>query len=71
LIAQAVGLAKKKGSEDKVNFRVADAMNLPYPDNEFDVAFSQAILVLLPDKNKAIKEALRVTNQAVISVGLN
>lgn len=61
LIAQAVALAKKKGLEDKVSFRVADAMNLPYPNNEFDVAFSQAMLVLLSNKDKAIKEALRVT----------
>ncbi len=55
LIAQAVYLVKKKGLEDKVSSLVADAMNLPYPDNEFDVTFSQAILVLLPHIDKAIK----------------
>lgn len=61
LIAQAIALAKRKGLEGRVSFRVADALDLPYDDGEFDVAFSQAILILVPDKKKAIQEALRVT----------
>jgi len=61
LVAQATILAKKKGLEGKVAFRVGDALQLPFPDNEFDVAVSQAMLVLVTDKRKAILEALRVT----------
>jgi SAM-dependent methyltransferase len=60
LIAQANILAKKKGLEGKVTFRVGDALQLPFLDNEFDVAVSQAMLVLVSDKRKAIQEALRV-----------
>jgi ubiquinone/menaquinone biosynthesis C-methylase UbiE len=61
LIAQARTLAKKKGLEEKVIFRVGDALKLPFLENEFDVAVSQAMLVLVTDKQKAIQEALRVT----------
>lgn len=61
LIAQATALAKRKGMESKVTFRVGDALELPFLDNEFDAAVSQAMLVLVDDKRKAIQEALRVT----------
>jgi ubiquinone/menaquinone biosynthesis C-methylase UbiE len=61
LVAQATILAKKKGLEGKVAFRVGDALQLPFLDNKFDAAVSQAMLVLVADKRKAILEALRVT----------
>lgn len=60
LITQANVLAKKRGLTGKVTFRVGDALQLPFPDNEFDVAVSQAMLVLVSNKRKAIQEALRV-----------
>lgn len=60
LIAQAITLAKKKGLERKVAFRVGDALQLPFLDNEFDAAVSQAMLVLVKDKRQSIREALRV-----------
>jgi len=37
------------------------ALDLPFEDDEFDVAVSQAMLVLVGDKRRAIDEALRVT----------
>lgn len=45
---------------EKVTFRVGDALQLPFGDDEFDVAVSQAMLVLVSDKRKSIQEALRV-----------
>jgi arsenite methyltransferase len=63
LIAQAVALAKKKGLERKVTFQVGDALQLAFADNEFDAAISQAMLVVVPDKEKAIREAVRVTKR--------
>ncbi len=60
LITEAKHLAQRKNVSDKVIFQVADAMNLPFSDNEFDVAVSQAMLVLVDDKKETIKEALRV-----------
>lgn len=60
LIEQARELAIRKGVSDIVNFRVGDAMALPYSENEFDVVVSQAVLILIDDKNKAVQEAKRV-----------
>lgn len=60
LIAQAKELAERKRMDGLVSFRVADALDLPYSDGEFDVAVSQAMLVLVSDKKKAIQESLRV-----------
>ncbi|MFH1824240.1 MAG: class I SAM-dependent methyltransferase [Candidatus Firestonebacteria bacterium] len=61
LINQAKDLAKKKGLEDKLTFKVANAENIPLPDNEFDVVIFQAVLIMVSNQEKAIKEAIRVT----------
>jgi ubiquinone/menaquinone biosynthesis C-methylase UbiE len=60
LIADAQDLAKKKGLENLITFEVGDALELPYPDGEFDIAISQAMLILVEDKIKANQEAMRV-----------
>ena len=54
----------KKRLEHQVSFLVADALDLTHSVGEFDVTFSEAILVLVGDnarKRKAIEETLRVT----------
>lgn len=61
LISQARKLATRKKMDAKLTFKVANAENLPFADNEFDVPIFQAVLVLVNDKEKAIKEAIRVT----------
>jgi ubiquinone/menaquinone biosynthesis C-methylase UbiE len=60
LVAQATALARKKGLERRVSFREGDALALPFQADEFDVVVSQAILVLVDDQKKAVREALRV-----------
>lgn len=60
LIEEAKLLTKKKGLENKITYHVGDALKLPFSDNEFDAAVSQAMLVLVNDKIKAIREANRV-----------
>lgn len=60
LIEEAKKFARQSNVRDRVSFRVGDALNLPYADNEFDVAVSQAMLILVPDKSKAVHEAKRV-----------
>ena len=60
LIKEATRLASTKGLSRKVKFQVADAQKLPFDEGAFDVAVSQAMLVLVDDKMKAIKEAARV-----------
>ena len=60
LIKEARDFARRKGLSDTLNFRVGDALDLPYSENEFDVAVSQTMLILVSDKRKAIQEAKRV-----------
>jgi SAM-dependent methyltransferase len=51
--------AKRQKVEDRVTFEVADACDLPYEANLFDVVFTQFVTVFL-DKNKALREYFRV-----------
>jgi ubiquinone/menaquinone biosynthesis C-methylase UbiE len=60
LIDEAKHLARKRGLSGKVDFLVGDAMNLPFENDSFDGAVSQAMLVLVDDKVRTIKEAARV-----------
>ncbi len=59
MIGMAKERAKSLGIEDKVTFRMADAKDLPFEDNSFDVVFAQFVTVLL-DKKKALTEYKRV-----------
>jgi ubiquinone/menaquinone biosynthesis C-methylase UbiE len=60
LIEYAKKLAREKGLDKLVSFQVGDAQNLPFADGEFDTAISQAMLILVENKIKAIQEAVRV-----------
>lgn len=60
LIQSARRFAARAGVAERVSFRVGDALHLSYPDNEYDVAISQAMLILISDKKKAVQEAKRV-----------
>lgn len=53
--------AKRKGVADKVEFRVAEAQDLPFDDGLFDVVISEATLTFVEDKQKAVNECARVT----------
>jgi SAM-dependent methyltransferase len=61
LVNQATALAGRRGLDSKVSFKVADALDMPFADDEFDVTITQALLILVGDKKKAIQEAIRVT----------
>ncbi|BDH83964.1 MULTISPECIES: class I SAM-dependent methyltransferase [Lactococcus] len=52
--------AKEHGVTDNINFLVADAMNLPFQDEEFDIVFSGNIISYIPDREKALSEYMRV-----------
>lgn len=59
LIEKAKEKQRKMGL-DNVHFQVADARNLPFDDNAFDVVFAQALVALLSEKSLCLKEFLRV-----------
>lgn len=60
MVKKAKGRAKRKGVEDKVKFKVADAQNLPFKDSLFDAAVSESVNAFLVNKQKAINEYKRV-----------
>jgi ubiquinone/menaquinone biosynthesis C-methylase UbiE len=62
--------AKSKRLTDKVEFLVADAQDLPFPDNSFDAVITESVTAFPEDKQKAVKEYVRVTKPGGY-VGLN
>lgn len=60
----SIEIAKEKAKdhevEDRINFLVADAMNLPFNNNEFDIIFSGNIISYIPNREKALSEYIRV-----------
>ncbi len=70
MVTKAKERARRKGLEGKVEFRTADAQNLPFKDNLFDVVLSESVIAFVNDKVKAIKEYLRVTKPGGF-IGLN
>jgi ubiquinone/menaquinone biosynthesis C-methylase UbiE len=59
LIERAKMRAAAEGT--KIDFRVADAQDLPFEDNTFDVVTSVFGVMFAPDQEKAAAELLRVT----------
>jgi SAM-dependent methyltransferase len=50
------------GAGRSVEWRQADAMQLPFPDGAFDAVVCQFGVMFFPDKRRAFAEALRVLN---------
>ena len=59
MLVQANDNNKKLGYTN-VRFIKGDIEEMPFPDNQFDVVISNCVLNLVPDKNKAFNEILRV-----------
>jgi ubiquinone/menaquinone biosynthesis C-methylase UbiE len=59
-IEGAKRLTRMTGQADRVTFHCADAMNSPFPDDEFDVAISQEAFCHIPDKGQVLSETARV-----------
>ncbi|KAK6140216.1 hypothetical protein DH2020_026014 [Rehmannia glutinosa] len=57
---RAQELAAAQGLDDKVSFQVADALNQPFSDGEFDLALSMESGEHMPDKKKFVGELARV-----------
>lgn len=51
---------RRLGGDSRVTFRVADASDLPFPDQSFDVVVCQFGIMFVPDKLRALTEANRV-----------
>lgn len=62
--------AQREGVTDKVEFRVADAQDLPFSDGIFDAVITESVTAFPEDKQKAVSEYARVTKPGGY-VGLN
>ena len=61
MVSKARGRADRMGVVDLVEFRTADAFEIPFDDASFDVVLVESVLVPLPgEKLKALKEMMRV-----------
>jgi len=60
LSADMLQVAEAILDDSSIIYKVADAQNLPFADNTFDVAVCQFGLMFLPDKQQGIREAFRV-----------
>ncbi|EFJ25322.1 hypothetical protein SELMODRAFT_173430 [Selaginella moellendorffii] len=57
---RANNITAEAGLGEKVSFQVADALNQPFPDNEFDLVWSMESGEHMPDKRKFMQELVRV-----------
>ncbi len=53
--------ARQERVADKVEFRVADILDLPFEDNRFDAVIVESVIAFVNDKARAIRECRRVT----------
>lgn len=61
---------KEEKVKDKVEFRVADVLELPFEADQFDAVIVESVLAFVDDKPRAIRELVRVTRPGGY-VGLN
>lgn len=62
--------ARREKVADRVEFRVADAQDLPFEDGLFDAVITESVTAFPEDKQKAVDEYARVVKQGGY-VGLN
>jgi len=57
---QQIEHARSKPVGQAADFQFADAQELPFPDNSFDVVVSALVINFIPDRHKALAEMRRV-----------
>jgi len=70
MIAVARARAREEGLEGRIEFRVADAQNLPFEDEIFDAVLCESVATFVEDKQQVADELVRVTKSGG-HVGLN
>ncbi len=61
MVEQSRERARAMGVEERVEFRVADARDLPFENDLFDVVLVESVNVFFKDKHRAMAEYARVT----------
>jgi len=70
MIERAEEMARREGVGDKIEFRVADAQDLPFDRDLFDAVITESVAAFPEDKQRAVNEFARVTKPGGY-VGLN
>ncbi|RLG75757.1 MAG: hypothetical protein DRO23_03040 [Thermoprotei archaeon] len=70
MVDWAVRRVKREKVQNKVEFVIADAQNLPFRGNVFDSVICESVNAFIEDKQKAVNEYVRVV-KAGGSVGFN
>jgi len=70
MVDRSVERARKKRVQDLVEFRKADAQELPFEDSLFDAVMCESVNAFVPDRCKAAREYVRVVKPGGY-VGLN
>jgi len=60
MIESAQRWADVKGVADQTEFRLGDAQDLPFDDDQFDALICESVNAFVPDKEKAMNEYIRV-----------
>ena len=55
-----LAVARANIGDERIRWQPADALDLPFPDGEFDVVLCQFSVMFFPDKLKGFRETLRV-----------
>jgi len=55
--------AREEGLEDQLEFKLADVLNVPYPDGSFDFVWAEDAWCYVTDKDKLISESVRLVRQ--------
>jgi arsenite methyltransferase len=61
MIARSNERARKEGVGDSVEFRVADAQDLPFEDALFDAVIGESVATFIENKQRVVSECARVT----------
>ena len=55
-----ISFASQRPDASQIDYRCADAMSMPYGEDEFDVATMALVVQYIPDPSKAMSEILRI-----------
>jgi arsenite methyltransferase len=61
MVERSAERARREGVADRVEFRVADAQDLPFDDSLFDAVITESVTAFPEDKQRAVNEYVRVT----------
>lgn len=70
MVERSIERAAREKVADQVEFKVADAQDLPFEDSLFDAVITESVTAFPADKQKAVNEYARVTKPGGY-VGLN